>query len=164
MKPSEDNGLGGGPGARAVRTWAVSTTGGEVVRGYLPWWAEDDPTRTGVRPERLHIELAAIGHQANRGGLIVPVTQGVDPATDAGVFVVTIDCRPFGEDGDPDLPVVNVQVVDDWWITDLDPAGVTELGRRLRALADHLTDTVAPELTTARQDWTAHHHTDDPND
>ncbi|MEC3993906.1 hypothetical protein VSR01_10275 [Actinacidiphila sp. DG2A-62] len=162
MKSSKDDGRGGGPGARVARTWAVSTTSGEVVRGYLPWWAEDDPSRTGVRPDRLHLELAAIGHQANRGGLIVPVTQGVDPATDAGVLVVTIDCRPFGEDGDPELPVVNVQVVDDWWITDLDPAGVTDLGRRLRALADRLTDAVAPELAAAREDWAARHRTDDP--
>lgn len=153
---------GPAPAAPAARTWAMSTTGGEVVRGYLPWWAEDDPTRTGVRPERLHIELAAIAHQADRGGMVVPVVQGMDAAQDAGVLAVTIDCVPFGEDGEPELPLVNVQLVDDWWIRDLDPAGVADLGRRLRALADRLTDTVAPELAAAREDWAARHHGDDP--
>lgn len=150
------------PGAACARTWAVSTTDGEVVRGHLPWWAEDDPSRTGVRPERLHIELAAITHQANRGGLIAPVTQGTGPAQDAGILVVTIDCVPFTEAGDPDLPVANVQLVDDYWIKNLDPAGVTHLGRRLRALGDHLTNTLAPELAHARTDWTERHHPQDP--
>jgi hypothetical protein len=129
----------------------------------LPWWAEDDPSRTGVRPERLHIELAAIAHQADRGGLILPVSHAVElAAQDTGVLVVTIDCVPFTEAGDPDLPVVNVQLVDDYWIRNLDPAGVTDLGRRLRALGDHLTDTVAPELAAARADWAAHQRPGSP--
>jgi hypothetical protein len=140
----------------------VSTTGGEVVRGYLPGWAEDDPSRAGVHPDRLHFARAGIVHQANRGGLVVPVTPGAGPARDAGVLVVTIDCIPFAEDDDPDLPVVNVQIVDDWWIRNLDPAGVTDLGRRLCALGDRLTGTVAPELASARADWAQRHHGDDP--
>ncbi|MEC3993846.1 hypothetical protein VSR01_09950 [Actinacidiphila sp. DG2A-62] len=146
----------------SVRTWAVSTTSGEVVRGYLPWWAEDDPSRTGVRLDRLHHELAGILHQADRGGLLLPVAAGADPAQVSGVLVVTIDCIPFTEAGDPDLPVVNVQVVDDWWIKDLDPTGVTDLGRRLQALGDRLTGAVAPELAAARADWAARHRPHGP--
>jgi hypothetical protein len=145
------------PPVPSARTWTVSTTSGEVVRGYLPWWAEDDPSRTGVRPDRLHLHLAGIVHQADRGGLLVPVAAGADPAQVSGVLVVTIDCIPFTEAGDPDLPVVNVQIVDDWWIKGLDPAGVTDLGQRLRALGDRLTGAVAPELAAARADWAERH-------
>jgi hypothetical protein len=144
------------------RTWVVTTSGGEIVRGYLPWWAEDDPSRTGVRPDRLQFHLTGIVHQADRGGLVARVVTGTGSALDAGVLVVTIDCVPFGEDGEADLPVVNLQIVDDFWIRDLDPAGVVDLGRRLRALADRLTGTVAPELAAARADWAARHRADDP--
>lgn len=157
-----DDGRGAVPAVSSARTWAISTVNGEIVRGYLPWWAEDDPTKTGVRPDRLHIELAGIAHQANRGGLLIPVTSGTGLALDAGVLVVTIDCVPFGEDGEPDLPVVNVQIVDDFWIRDLDPAGVVDLGQRLRALADRLTGTVASDLAAARADWADRHRADDP--
>ena len=142
--------------AGSARTWVVATVSGEAVTGYLPAWAEEDPSRSGVRPDRLHIALADIFHQAEVGGLVLPVVHGPGPAVEAGVLVVTVGCKPFGEDDEPRIPVVNVQVVDDFWLRDLDPDAVAGLGVRLQGLGRHLVGTVAPGLAAARADWARH--------
>lgn len=46
------------------RTWTITTTAGDTVSGYLPGWAEQDPSRTGLRPERLDIEQKPAHPQA----------------------------------------------------------------------------------------------------
>ena len=56
------------PDTTCSRVWVVATTDGESVRGYLPAWAEDDPSATDVGPERLHLQLTDIQHQAHLGG------------------------------------------------------------------------------------------------
>lgn len=35
------------------RTWQVTTTNGHTTTGYLPAWADEDPSRTGVPVGRL---------------------------------------------------------------------------------------------------------------
>jgi hypothetical protein len=140
-----------------ARTWVIATASGEAMTGYLPGWAEEDPSQAGVPAERLPAVLADITHYADMGGLIVPVVRAQDPAHDAPVMAVSIECKPFPEDGDPLTPVVNVQVTDDYWIKNLDPAGVADLGQRLRTLAERLITTVAPTLAAARTDWTRRH-------
>lgn len=146
---------GGEP--RAARTWAVGTTSGVRVTGCLPEWAGEDPSASDVAPDCLDVVLADIVHQASRGGLVLPVTRAQDLAQEAGVLVVTIDWAPFRGAGDGGVPVVNVQVVDDVWLKNLDPAGVAEFGRRLRSLADLLTGPVAVELAAVRADWADRH-------
>jgi hypothetical protein len=145
--------------AASTRTWVVTTSSGEAVSGYLPGWAEHDPSTMDVAMGRLPAVLADITHHADLGGLIMPVARAQEPAQNAPVLAVSIQCKPFPEDGDPHIPVVNVQVTDDFWISDLDPAAVTDLGQRLRTLGERLVTTVAPTLATARTDWTHRHRT-----
>ena len=136
--------------------WAVTTTGGECVSGYLPGWADADPSRSGVLPERLHVALADVVLEADMGGLVLPVVHGQGPVRDVGVLAVTMGCKPFGEDDEPRLPVVGVQVVEDFWIAGLDPEGVADLGQHLQSLGRHLLAAVAPKLAAARADWALH--------
>jgi hypothetical protein len=146
------------PGASAL-VWTVSTTDGESVRGPLPTWAADDPSRTDVPPWRLPAELADITHYADMGGLIMSVARGQDPAEAAAVLAVSMQCKPFPEDDEPGIPVVHIQITDDFWLKDLGPDAVADFGQRLRALADRLITTVAPALTAARADWARHYPT-----
>lgn len=46
------------------RSWTISTSSGVEASGYLPEWAEKDPTDTGVPLERFSIALADITHRA----------------------------------------------------------------------------------------------------
>jgi hypothetical protein len=144
------------PETARSQEWVVSTTSGEAMRGYLPAWAQDDPSRT-VEPGRLHTALADITHQADAVGLILPVAHGQDPAEQAAVLAVTIACRPFGEADQPRAPVASVQIVEDYWLTGLTPDALAQFGQRLRELGDVLATKVAPALNTARADWARHH-------
>jgi len=141
------------------RTWTIATTKGHTATGHLPAWAQHDPSVTGVGAHRLDTALADITHQVDVGGLILPVSHAEDAPEDTGVLAITIDCKPYAEveDSGPLVPTINVQIVDDYWIRDLDPARTVALGKRLRALGDLLVNTAAPQLAAARADWT--HHT-----
>jgi hypothetical protein len=136
--------------------WTITTTDGETVRGYLPDWAQDDPSRSGVRPDRLHLALADIELETNLRGLILPVAFGQAPAEATPVLAVTIGCKPFGEDDEPRTPTARVQIVDDFWIDDLGPDDLADLGRQLRTLGDFLVTTAKSVLETARADWERH--------
>jgi hypothetical protein len=148
--------------AARAQEWAISTTSGETVRGYLPAWAQHDPSRSGVDPHRLHIALADITHEADAVGMVLPVAHGQEPAEQAAVLAVTIVCKPFGDDDEPRAPVASVQIVEDNWIRDLTPDALEQFGQRLQALGDLLATTVAPALSVARADWARYHPTSEP--
>jgi len=140
------------------RTWVLATTSGFTATGYLPGWAEEDPSKADVPLDRLPAELADIAHQGGVGGMVLPVSHAAGKAEEAWVLVVTIDCKPFPEDerSGPHVPVINIQIVDDCWIRDLDPAGAVALGEKLRALGELIMGPAAELLTAARHDWAEH--------
>lgn len=140
-----------------ARTWVVTTTTGLTLRDHLPEWAQTDPTRDGVRPEQLDAAMADVVLEADAGGLVLPVVHGQDPAEQAAVLAVTIVCKPFGQQDEPRTPVVDVQLVEDYWLKGLDPQGITDFGQRLSALGHLLVHRVAPDLQSARDDWARHH-------
>jgi hypothetical protein len=74
----------------------------------------------------------------------------------------SIDCIPYAEDPEPRIPVVNIAIIEDYWINDLDPDGLTELAARLRAQADRLENEIRPRLIAARTDWAHHQHAQQP--
>jgi DNA-binding XRE family transcriptional regulator len=140
-----------------ARTWAVTTTGGVTVRGHLPGWADNDPSSEGVLPGRLGVALADVVLEADAGGLVLPVVHGQDPAEEMGVLAVTMVCKPFGLEDEPQVPVADVQLVDDFWLKGLDPQGIADFGERLQALGHALVHQVGPALQAARDDWSGHH-------
>ncbi|MGC5361972.1 DUF6907 domain-containing protein [Streptomyces sp. DT24] len=82
----------------------------------------------------------------------------VDPGEDSVVFAAEMQCRPYtGGDSGSRVPVLNIQVFDDMWFTDLDPAGIAEVAAQFRCFADLLENRAVPELTAARADWERHH-------
>jgi hypothetical protein len=144
------------------RTWHISTLCGCTVSGYLPAWAEDDPTATGVPFELLPILLDDVNHTASFDGQLVPVHSPVsrrEPShsEEEYIFRAHIACRPYTEDPEPRLPIVNIEIVGDLWINGLDPAGLAELASTLRAQADRLDHEVRSALVAAREDWAARH-------
>jgi len=73
------------------------------------------------------------------------------------VFWGSIDCSPYAEDPEPRVPVVNIAIVDDFWIMGLDPDGLTGIAAQLRAQADRLDHEIRPRLIACRDDWSTHH-------
>jgi hypothetical protein len=140
-------------------SWTITTVNGVQTSGYLPAWAEDDPSEASVPLEMLSIRLADVSHRSFFEGqmmmVVAPDANGV--ADEEAVFEGSIDCNPYAEDPEARVPVVNIQVYLEHWILGLDPSGVTEVAAKLRAQADRLDHEVRPALIAARADWAAHH-------
>jgi hypothetical protein len=135
--------------------WTITTVDGTVTSGYLPAWAEDDPSEAGVPVELLPERLARIGHRSLFEGrmmaLATPGTRG--RPEDEAVFEGSIDCVPYAVHADARAPVVNIQVCPGHWLLGLDPDAVAQVAAQLRAQADLLADEVRPALAAAREDW-----------
>src|SRR5262245_12974047 len=72
------------PAGPPARTWAITTTSGHTASGYLPAWAHEDPSTTGVPPGRLPAALADITHEAPFGGQLLHVNPAAaEPGQDA---------------------------------------------------------------------------------
>jgi anti-sigma regulatory factor (Ser/Thr protein kinase) len=140
-------------------TWAITTTDGAVISGYLPAWAEDDPTEVGVPPEELPQRLAQVDHRAFFEGPMLPVTAPDlwDGAEEDSVFEGSIDCNPHDPDPRLRIPVANLQISVGRWILGLDPDDLADIAAKLRAHADLLDHKIRPALTAARNDWAVHH-------
>jgi anti-sigma regulatory factor (Ser/Thr protein kinase) len=140
-------------------TWAITTTDGAVTSGYLPAWAEDDPTEIDVSAEELPRRLAQVNHRAFFEGPMVPLTAPDlwDDVEEDSVFEGSIDCNPYDADPRLRVPVVNLQVCVGRWILGLAPEGLANIAAKLRAHADLLDHKVRPALIAARDDWAAHH-------
>jgi hypothetical protein len=145
--------------SRATQTWTITTTTGYTAAGYLPPWAEDDPSRTGIPPQHLATELADINHHQPFPGQRIAVALTDDqPAQETVILSGSIDCAPFSEDPTSRQPVANLQVIDDYWLTNLGPDQLATIATQLRTQADHLDHHVRPALLAARNDWTARHN------
>jgi anti-sigma regulatory factor (Ser/Thr protein kinase) len=139
--------------------WTIASDSGAVTSGYLPAWAEDDPTEADVPLGQLPERLAGINHRNFFEGPMLPLTapdvwEGVE---EDAVFEGSIDCNPYDPDPGLRVPVVNLQVCVGRWILGLDPHGLAEVAAKLRAHADFLDAKVRPALTAAREDWATHH-------
>lgn len=140
---------------RPGRIWTIATTGGFAATGYLPEWAEDNPSNF-VALDRLSPALADISHRSSFDGQRVRVGFGSAAAEEAGILSGIIRCTPYAEAPSLNVPVVDLLIVDDWWVTDLDPQGLAEIAALLRAQADRIDHEVRPALAAAREDWAAH--------
>ncbi|WUH92325.1 hypothetical protein OG900_20920 [Streptomyces sp. NBC_00433] len=136
--------------------WTIATTAGREVTGHLPAWADSDPTATNVPLDQLPVALADISHRSYFDGQLVRVHNAASSATDERLLWGVLVCAPYAEDPHPRVPVVNVAIVDDYWITHLDPDGLTKLAAKLRAQADRLDQEIRPQLVAARENWAAH--------
>ncbi|WP_328915282.1 MULTISPECIES: helix-turn-helix domain-containing protein [unclassified Streptomyces] len=136
-------------------TWTLTTTNGYTATGHLPGWAEDDPSADGVPLDRLSAQLADITHRAPFDGLCVQAVHGAGPAEPNEILSGSIECVPYADHPEPNIPVVNLRIIDDHWITSLGPTQLADLATALRTHADHLDHHVAPALTAARDDWAA---------
>lgn len=139
--------------------WTISTVNGPEVAGYLPYWAEDDPSEAHVPLDQLPLRLVQVEHRTFFEGQTVNLAMPL-PGSDAEeevIFGGSIDCTPYAADPRSRLPVVNVQVCPHCWITGLDPDGLADIAAKLRTQAEHLLDVVRSALIAAREDWDARH-------
>lgn len=159
--PSHEQPAGTGAGVPdgAGRRWSIVTTSGCTATGYLPGWAVEDPSATGVPPAGLHLAVSEVSHHAPFPGQRMPVTCDTGPAQEAEVFRGGIDCDPYAEGPEPPVPVVNLQIVDDYWVYGLNPEQLAGIAAKLRAQADRLDHAIRPALIAARTEWAAHHAT-----
>ncbi|MFD4571568.1 ATP-binding protein [Streptomyces sp. NPDC058417] len=144
--------------------WTITTDSGRATSGYLPAWAEDDPTEARVPPDDLRERLADINHRHLFDGPTMPLTAPDvwETVEEDAVFEGSIDCSPYHPNPGLRVPVVNLQVCVGRWILGLDPRGVAEVAAKLRAQARLLDEKVRPALVAAREDWSAHHPDEPP--
>lgn len=144
---------------RPERRWVITTSDGRVESGHLPAWATDDPSEHLIPPDQIEARLADINHCAAFAGQTARV---YTPARRDGLPVEeeilrgSVDCNPYAPAGEPRIPVVNIHVAAETWLTGLGPEDLAGIATRLRAQADLLLEEVLPALITARADWQAH--------
>jgi hypothetical protein len=154
------------PRSGTARRWRITTLDGHTAEGHLPYWATDDPSEAGVHRSDLKVRLADITHHAPFAGQTLRVYSPANPSgrsADVEILHGGIDCTPYAEPPDALVPVVNMRLTDDCWITDLDTEALSVLSTQLRAQADRLDGEVLPALVAARADWAAHHTTTVPS-
>ncbi|WP_435133671.1 DUF6907 domain-containing protein [Actinacidiphila sp. bgisy144] len=138
------------------RQWTITTSDGRTVTGYLPPWAGDDPSEHNVPADQLADRLADIHHTARFPGQRINLYSAPGPTgrpTSQEIFSCTIDCTPYAFHPDPRMPVANVHLCEETWITDLDPDGLLNLAHLLRAQADRLDHEIRPALLSAITTW-----------
>jgi DNA-binding XRE family transcriptional regulator len=140
------------------RTWAITTTNGYTASGPLPAFADDDPSTTGVAPERLSAELTDILHWTAFGGQYMRVCPAaLDPGEDSVVLTAHLQCAPYAEEPQRRVPLLNIQIAADLWLINLDPGAALEVADRFEEFVHLLRGTAVPAAVAARTEWAARH-------
>lgn len=145
--------------AEPVRRWTITTTSGHTLTGYLPSWAEQDPSEEKLPIDHLAARLEDVHHFAEFGGPTLNRRRsgaGEGEPVEEPVLFGSIACIPYAEDPDPRIPTVSFNITTDCWLDHLGPEDIVDLADKFRAQADHLTYDVLPALVAARADWEAH--------
>ncbi|MEW1864963.1 hypothetical protein AB0399_32085 [Streptomyces sp. NPDC088194] len=148
------------PAPAPARRWVITTTTGETITGHLPAWATADPSEHGLPPKELSACLADINHSRQFPGHVLPLYSPANPdgqPTPVEILHGSIDCNPYATAPDTRIPVANLHLAGEYWLTDLDPHELAQLANGLRTLADRLDHDTIPTLIDARTDWTTHH-------
>ncbi|MBD0739426.1 DUF6907 domain-containing protein [Streptomyces sp. CBMA29] len=137
--------------------WKIVTRAGFSVEGYLPAWAEDDPSQTDVPLELLSVRLADVTHWMEFEGQSARIRSALESdgerSGESQILWGVMECRLFAEEPEASAPVVNLAIVEDFWIDGLDPAGLAQIAAKLRGQADRLDHEIRPRLVAARTDW-----------
>lgn len=137
------------------RAWTLTTNNGVRAHGYLPQWADHDPSEDNLSFSQLRLRATDVTHTKYFPGQPMTVNapdEGGREIYEEEVFRPQISCRPSDDDPAEQMPHATVTVVEDHIIEHLDPQGVTDLATKLRAQASRL-DQVSRELAVARADW-----------
>lgn len=145
------------PSAAVARKWTIRTINAVEVSGYLPPWAEGDPSKDGLAPDLLRVRLEDLTHGKYFDGVDVNVGVYSDSEPYRAVLPILVPqmvCSPHAADPAHRVPTVTIEVLEGIgdWIQDMTPGDVHALAGKLRAHADHL-DAVADDLADARDDW-----------
>jgi hypothetical protein len=136
--------------------WTITTVNGITATGYLPGWADNDPSRTNVRAADLYPEIQGIIHRAPFDGQPMRLAPDEDgTGMEVELFAGAIVCIPDSEGPDPAEPYVDIHIAEDLWFTDLGPDDLATVAAALRAQADRLDHDVRPRLVVYRDDWAA---------
>lgn len=141
------------------RTWTLAIEGGGQISGYRPPWAEHsstDDSNKPLRADRLE-QLVDLDHWTSFDGveLMVDGPGFGDPAEVEDVFRGQLQVRPFDSAPAERVPHVDLEVVENRWMTALGPDELAGVISSLRAQADRL-EQVHAQLVAARADWAEH--------
>ncbi|WUF62428.1 hypothetical protein OG530_19135 [Streptomyces decoyicus] len=141
-------------------TWTLSVRGGGVFTGYLPPWADENPTETDVPAADLTFKLKDIAHQQYILGAPLNVFTPAGCTEEPGVYEEHVlsgymSVAPHSEDTREHAPAVSLQLVEDHWLQDLGPDELADVIAKLRQQADRLAG-VHAHLIQARADWATH--------
>ncbi|MBY8879729.1 DUF6907 domain-containing protein [Actinacidiphila acidipaludis] len=141
------------------RQWTLRSDTGVTVFGYLPPWAEEDPSDDNIPVKKLRFRLSDITHERvyDAPQMTVRGPFGDDGAledVDSRVFAPQIWCGPHSDYPEERQPYAFITVLEECVIDHLGPQEVADIAGKLRAQADVL-DQAAIDLAAARADWDA---------
>jgi hypothetical protein len=134
-------------------TWTITTDSGPSATGYLPAWAEADPSADKVPLALFGSQLADLTHHKDFDGRIIRHVSSPGGTGDGVVLVASISCTPYAEEPERRAPFATVSIIGDHFIDGLDPDGLAELITALEAQTGYLRSNVLPALEHARRDW-----------
>ncbi|UWE10823.1 DUF6907 domain-containing protein [Actinacidiphila bryophytorum] len=144
------------------RSWNLTTSDGDTATGYLPGWAEEDPSRTDVPPGALRAAVYDVIHRAPFDGQLIRFAKGgYGQGESFWVLAGNIECIPEADADQPSDPVVNIHLIEDFWLSGLGPEELATFAAKLRAQADLLDRDIRPQLIACRADWAARHGASD---
>jgi len=156
-------------------SWTLTATDGWVVSGYLPGWADQDPSEADVPAEELSARLAEICHYQDFPGqrlrftvvsdnpafsVLSDLLPGPPPCTESDeieAFLGGIVCRALDDGSASHAPTVNMDILPGYVMDALTPDDLADLAVKLRAQADRIECDIRPKLIAAREDWTTQH-------
>jgi len=141
------------------RQWTLRTDTGATVSGYLPAWAQEDPSQDNVPVDKLRFRLTDLTHEREYDAprITVHAPLGPDGAMediDSRLFAPQIWCGPHSDYPEERTPYALITVLEDCVLDHQGPKDVASLAAKLRAQAAVL-DRVAVDLAAARADWDA---------
>jgi hypothetical protein len=146
------------------RTWRLTATNGVTVSGYLPPWVFEDPSGSGIDPDRLPVAAIDVELFHYFDGVPGSLT-GSDDGTDTDGYATpfgAITCHPCADRETPERPVhpiLTVQVSDTEETVCHDPDELAALIARLRTHTDYLDHCIRPAFIAVYEDWQTHHRT-----
>jgi hypothetical protein len=101
-------------------------------------------------------------HRAPFDGQLIRLAKGgYGQGEDSWVLAGNIECIPEADADQPSGPVVNIHLIEDFWLSGLGPEELATFAAKLRAQADLLDFDIRPRLIAYRADWAARHGASD---
>lgn len=141
-------------------TWTITLHGGGQITGHQPTWCTEQHDAHDLDPDRVRLALTDLTHVTYFDGMPIKVyvpghaADGKAGLYEENVLGGNITANPYSDTSARRQPVVNLEVVEDFWMENLGPDELADVVAKLRQQADRL-DGVHAQLVQARAEWAA---------